>query len=332
MKIPVLITGVAGFIGFHLAQYLFKTQEYDVIGLDNLNDYYDVQLKHDRLAILKNDPHFTFHQLCLSDRPGLAELFSQNKFKYVVNLAAQAGVRYSIENPHAYADSNLTGFVNLLEGCRHSGINHLVFASSSSVYGANQKIPFATTDDVNQPISLYAATKKANELMAYAYSHLYQIPATGLRFFTVYGAWGRPDMAYFKFVKAIQSNQPIDVYNFGNMQRDFTYIDDVVEGIYQVMLRPPAWQNSAPYKLYNLGHNQPVKLSYFIEVIEKALNKQAIKNYLPMQPGDVPITYADIDDLINEIGFRPQTSIEDGISKFVAWYQNYYSNPPSSIS
>lgn len=324
----ILITGVAGFIGYHLAKKLLGDGNNEVYGIDNLNNYYDVQLKQDRLAQIKHYRSFIFQKLELSDRDAISKLFQEHSFDCVVNLAAQAGVRYSIENPHTYVDSNLTGFVNLLEGCRHSGVNHLVFASSSSVYGANKKIPFAVTDDVNQPISLYAATKKANELMAYTYSHLYQISSTGLRFFTVYGPWGRPDMAYFKFVKAIKEDRTIDVYNFGNMQRDFTYIDDVVEGIYQVMLQPPDCQKGAPYKLYNIGNNQPVKLSYFIEVIEKTLGKQAIKNFLPMQPGDVPITYADVDNLIKDTGFAPSTSIEDGIDKFVGWYQDYYDKEP----
>lgn len=325
----VFITGVAGFIGYHLARRLLA-ENIHVYGIDNLNDYYDVNLKLDRLAQLKDRAGFTFQKLDLSDRPAISRLFETQHFDCVVNLAAQAGVRYSIERPHTYVDSNLTGFVNLLEGCRHSQINHLVFASSSSVYGANKKTPFSITDDVNQPISLYAATKKANELIAHSYSHLYQIPMTGLRFFTVYGAWGRPDMAYFKFVKAIEEGKPIDVYNFGNMQRDFTYIDDVIEGIVRVMKKPPVpVQNedetfSAPYKLYNIGNNKPVTLGRFIEVIEQTLGKVAHKNFLPMQAGDVPTTYADVDALMQDVGFKPCTSIEEGISKFVAWYRDYY--------
>ncbi|MBD2152295.1 NAD-dependent epimerase [Pseudanabaena sp. FACHB-1277] len=325
----ILITGVAGFIGYHLAKRLLADNHL-VYGIDNLNEYYDVRLKNDRLTQLKEHPSFIFQRLDLSERSPMSDLFSNNKFDVVINLAAQAGVRYSIENPHTYVDSNLTGFVNLLEGCRHGKVKHLVFASSSSVYGANKKIPFAVTDDVNQPISLYAATKKANELIAHTYSHLYQIPTTGLRFFTVYGPWGRPDMAYFKFVKAIEDGKPIDVYNFGEMQRDFTYIDDVIEGVVRVIQKPPIpKQNeneliSAPYKLYNIGNNQPVTLKKFIEVIEKNLGKIAQKNFLPMQPGDVPTTYADVDDLIKDVGFKPCTSIEDGIAKFVAWYLDYY--------
>ena len=325
----ILVTGIAGFIGYHLSKRLLA-ENIQVYGIDNLNDYYDVQLKQDRLTQLKDHAGFTFQKLDLSDRPAMSQLFETQKFDCVVNLAAQAGVRYSIENPHTYVDSNLTGFVNLLEGCRHSQVKHLVFASSSSVYGANKKIPFSTTDDVNQPISLYAATKKANELIAHSYSHLYQIPMTGLRFFTVYGAWGRPDMAYFKFVKAIEQGKPIDVYNFGDMQRDFTYIEDVIEGIVRVMQKPPVpVQNddqtfSTPYKLYNIGNNQPVTLGRFIEVIEQALGKVAQKNFLPMQPGDVPTTYADVDALMQDVGFKPSTSIEEGISRFVAWYRDYY--------
>jgi UDP-glucuronate 4-epimerase len=325
----IFVTGAAGFVGYHLAKRLLA-EDIQVYGIDNLNDYYDVQLKQDRLTQLKDHAGFTFQKLDLSDRPAMSQLFETENFDCVVNLAAQAGVRYSIEKPHTYVDSNLTGFVNLLEGCRHSQVKHLIFASSSSVYGANKKIPFSITDDVNQPISLYAATKKANELIAHSYSHLYQIPMTGLRFFTVYGTWGRPDMAYFKFVKAIEEGKPIDVYNFGNMQRDFTYIDDVVEGIVRVMQKPPVpIQNedetfSAPYKLYNIGNNQPVTLGRFIEVIEQALGKVAQKNFLPMQPGDVPTTYADVDALIQDVGFKPCTSIEEGIGKFVEWYRAYY--------
>jgi UDP-glucuronate 4-epimerase len=325
----VLVTGVAGFVGYHLAQRLLS-QGIQVYGIDNLNDYYDVKLKKDRLAQLNPQAGFQFQFLDLSDRPSLNQLFQDHTFDCVVNLAAQAGVRYSIQNPHAYADSNLTGFVNLLEGCRHSQVRHLVFASSSSVYGANPKIPFSTSDNVDHPISLYAATKKANELMAYTYSHLYRLPMTGLRFFTVYGPWGRPDMAYFKFVKAIEAGQPIDVYNHGDMQRDFTYIDDIVEGVVRVMDKPPSSERSdlvhqAPYKLYNIGNNQPVALKTFIEVIEAALGKKAQKNYLPMQPGDVPITYADVDEMMQDVGFKPSTPIEIGIDRFVKWYRQYYS-------
>jgi UDP-glucuronate 4-epimerase len=322
----VLVTGVAGFVGYHLAQRLLA-QGIEVYGIDNLNEYYDVNLKKARLAQLTPQSGFRFQFLDLSDRSSLTQLFQDQSFDAVINLAAQAGVRYSIDNPHAYVDSNLTGFVNLLEGCRHSHVRHLVFASSSSVYGVNPKIPFSTTDNVDHPISLYAATKKANELMAYTYSHLYRIPMTGLRFFTVYGPWGRPDMAYFKFVKAIESGNPIEVYNHGEMQRDFTYIDDIVEGIIRVMHRPPSSESDAlvaPYKLYNIGNNQPVTLKRFIEVIEQATGKAAQKNYLPMQPGDVPVTYADVEDLMRDVGFKPSTSIEVGISKFVEWYREYY--------
>jgi UDP-glucuronate 4-epimerase len=325
----VLVTGVAGFIGYHLAQRLLA-DGVQVYGIDNLNEYYDVNLKKARLEQLTPQPGFTFEYLDLSDRQAVAELFAAQQFDYVVNLAAQAGVRYSLQNPLAYADSNLTGFVNLLEGCRHSAVKHLVFASSSSVYGVNPKTPFSTTDNVDHPISLYAATKKANELMAHTYSHLFQLPTTGLRFFTVYGEWGRPDMAYFKFVKAIESGEAIDVYNYGDMQRDFTYIDDVIEGVVRVMHKPPLpgqdALTKAPYKLYNIGNNQPVTLKRFIEVVEQALGKAAQKNFLPMQPGDVPITYADVDDLMRDVGFKPSTLIEAGIDRFVRWYREYYSS------
>ena len=320
----VLVTGVAGFIGYHLAQRLLAEGD-QVYGIDNLNDYYDVSLKKARLAQLQPQPGFSFQYLDLSDRAGMTSLFETNPIDCVVNLAAQAGVRYSLVNPHAYTDSNLAGFINLLEGCRHHHVQHLVYASSSSVYGANRKVPFATSDNVDHPISLYAATKKANELMAYTYSHLYQIPTTGLRFFTVYGPLGRPDMAYFKFVKAIKAGQPIDVYNHGDMQRDFTYIDDVIEGVVRVMRRAPvSVEANAPYKLYNIGNNRPVSLARFIEVVETAVGQTAQKNFLPMQPGDVPITYADVDDLIRDVGFKPTTPIETGMARFVEWYEAYY--------
>lgn len=324
----VLVTGVAGFIGYHLAERLLANG-FAVYGIDNLNEYYDVNLKKARLARLTDKPGFTFQYLDLSNRSEIANLFQQQQFDYVINLAAQAGVRYSLSNPWAYVDSNVTGFVNLLEGCRQSQIQHLVFASSSSVYGINPKVPFSTSDNVDHPISLYAATKKANELMAHTYSHLYGLPTTGLRFFTVYGAWGRPDMAYFKFVQAVESGQAIDVYNHGEMQRDFTYIDDVIEGVVRVMQNPPHSGNSnvasqAPYKLYNIGNHQPVSLLRFIEVIEQTLGKTAQKNFLPMQPGDVPTTYADVADLMRDVGFQPSTPIETGIARFVEWYRSYY--------
>ncbi|MFS0516949.1 NAD-dependent epimerase [Nostoc sp. UIC 10607] len=327
----ILITGVAGFIGFHLAQRLL-TEGIQVYGIDNFNNYYDVSLKKARLNQLYPETGFTFQFLDLSDRLSTAELFQDYTFDCVVHLAAQAGVRYSLHNPYAYVDSNLSGFVNILEGCRHSQVSHLVFASSSSVYGTNTKVPFATSDNVDHPISLYAATKKSNELMAHVYSHLYNLPTTGLRFFTVYGPWGRPDMAYFKFVQAIANNQPIDVYNFGKMQRDFTYIDDVIEGLVRVMHNPPQANNQnssitkAPYKLYNIGNNSPVELMTFIEIIEKLLGKQAKKNLLPMQPGDVLSTYADVDELIQDVDFQPVTQIEQGIERFVQWYRDYYDN------
>ena len=323
----ILVTGAAGFIGYHLAQRLLS-QGQQVYGIDNLNDYYDVNLKKARLAQLQSHSEFTFQQLDLSDRANISQFFQNQKIDRVVHLAAQAGVRYSLDNPHAYADSNLMGFLNILEGCRHSKIEHLVFASSSSVYGNNTKVPFAVSDNVDHPISLYAATKKANELMAHSYSHLYNLPITGLRFFTVYGPWGRPDMAYFKFVKAIAENKPIDVYNFGKMQRDFTYIDDVIEGIVRVIEKPPQsdseTSSAVPYKIYNIGNNSPVELLTFIEVVEAAMGKTAVKNLFPMQPGDVPSTYADVDDLMADVGFKPSTPIEEGIRQFVEWYRDYY--------
>ena len=320
----ILITGAAGFIGYHLSQRLLAAGN-KVRGIDNLNNYYDVNLKQARLQQLLPHSNFQFSCLDISDRIAIDRLFKENKFDCVVNLAAQAGVRYSLENPHAYVDSNLVGFTNILEGCRHSQIKHLVFASSSSVYGANQKIPFAVSDNVDSPVSLYAATKKANELMAHSYSHLYQIPMTGLRFFTVYGTWGRPDMAYFKFVKAIANDEPIDVYNYGKMKRDFTYIDDIVEGIVRVIAKAPiSTSNRPPYKIYNIGNNKPVELGEFIATIERIMGKKARKNLLPMQPGDVVATYADIDDLIKDVGFKPTTSIAVGLEKFIAWYEEFY--------
>jgi len=331
----VLVTGAAGFIGFHLAKRLLAQQN-EVIGLDNVNDYYEVSLKEARLAQLQGQRGFRFYKMDLVDREGLPRLFKEHKPEIVVNLAAQAGVRYAQKNPYAYVDSNLVGFMNILECCRHGGVKHLVFASSSSVYGANTKMPFSVHDNVDHPISLYAATKKANELMAHTYSHLYHLPATGLRFFTVYGPWGRPDMALFLFTKAILHGRPIDVFNFGKMQRDFTYIDDIVEGVVRVMGKTPVpnpgWSGKAPdpgsslapYKLYNIGNNQPVELMRFIEVLEQQLGRKAEKNMLPLQPGDVPATWADVDDLVRDVGFKPSTLIEEGLERFVAWYRSYY--------
>ena len=337
----VLITGAAGFIGFHLAERLLDNGCH-VTGVDNLNPYYDVRLKEARLAKLTPFEKFEFHKIDLSDKKGLEKIFGNTSFDVVVNLAAQAGVRYSLTNPNAYVDSNIAGFVNILECCRHSHahgvIKHLVFASSSSVYGANTKMPFSVHDNVDHPVSLYAASKKSNELMAHTYSHLFQLPCTGLRFFTVYGPWGRPDMALFLFTKAILAGKPIKVFNHGKMKRDFTYIDDIVEGVIRVMGRLPEpntkWSGDAPdpatsyapYKLYNIGNNNPVKLMEFIAVIEKALGKKAKKEFLDLQPGDVPATYADIDDLIKDVGFKPETPIETGIERFIAWYKDYYSH------
>ncbi|PYE39252.1 NAD-dependent epimerase [Psychrobacter fozii] len=334
----ILVTGAAGFIGFHLIKALLKIESTDqnhfIVGIDNINDYYDVNLKAERLKILSDlsEPeNFTFIKLDLADREAISRLFSTYQFDTVINLGAQAGVRYSIENPHAYVDSNVVGFVNILEGCRHHAIKHLIYASSSSVYGMNIKQPFTTSDCVDFPISLYAATKKSNELMAHSYSHLYNIPTTGLRFFTVYGPYGRPDMAYFSFTKRILAGDPIDVFNNGDMQRDFTYINDIVKGVIRIIDKVPAPQHStitttsAPYKIYNIGNNQPVTLRRFITAIESACGKKAQENLLPMQAGDVPITYADIDDLVDDIDFKPETSIEDGIEKFVTWYKQYYS-------
>jgi UDP-glucuronate 4-epimerase len=331
----VLVTGAAGFIGFHLARRLLK-DGYQVVGLDNMNPYYEVALKEARLETLKNESNFTFFQLDLSDRKQLEDLFGRLGFDVVVNLAAQAGVRYSIENPYAYVDSNLVGFVNLLECCRYNQVKHLVFASSSSVYGANTKMPFSVHHNVDHPVSLYAATKKANELMAHTYSHLYRLPCTGLRFFTVYGPWGRPDMALFLFTRAILEDQPIKVFNHGKMQRDFTYIDDIIEGVVRVMGRlpeaNPKWSGDAPdpgtspapYKVYNIGNNNPVELIKFIEVIETTLGKKANMEFMDLQPGDVVATYADVDDLIEDVGFKPETPIETGIGRFIEWYKSFY--------
>jgi len=331
----ILVTGAAGFIGFHLSRRLLQRGD-QIVGLDNLNDYYDVNLKLSRLKQIAMNPDFKPVRIDLADREAMKRLFDEEKFDVVVNLAAQAGVRYSLINPHSYVDTNLTGFCNILEGCRHTGVKHLVFASSSSVYGANTKMPFSVHDNVDHPVSLYAATKKANELMAHTYASLFKIPCTGLRFFTVYGPWGRPDMAYFLFTKAIIEGRPINVFNYGKMQRDFTYIDDIVEGVVRVMDRVaapnPGWSGNepdsatsyAPYKLYNIGNNNPIGLMQFIEVLETCLNKKAEKNLLPIQAGDVSATYADVDDLINDVGFKPSTSIEHGISRFVEWYKEYY--------
>lgn len=331
----VLVTGAAGFIGFHLCRRLLARGD-SVVGLDNLNEYYDVHLKINRLRQIARESNFKPVRMDLADREGMARLFKEERFDIVVNLAAQAGVRYSLANPYAYIDSNISGFLNVLEGCRHNGVKHLVAASSSSVYGANTKMPFSVHHNVDHPVSLYAATKKANELMAHTYSSLYRIPCTGLRFFTVYGPWGRPDMAYFIFTKAILEGRPIDVFNYGKMQRDFTYIDDIIEGVVRVIDRipeaNPRWSGDepdpassfAPYRLYNIGNNNPVELMRFIEVLEGCLGRKAVKNLLPIQPGDVQATCADVDDLTRDIGFRPSTPIEEGIRKFVEWYREYY--------
>lgn len=349
----VLITGTAGFIGFHLSNSLIE-RGYDVVGLDIINDYYDVNLKYGRLKeagiqkdrveynkILKSSKHdnYKFIKLKLEDQDNINELFKREKFDFVVNLAAQAGVRYSLENPHAYINSNIIGYTNILEACRHNSIQHLVYASSSSVYGLNTKMPFSTSDNVDHPISLYAASKKSNELMAHTYSYLFDLPTTGLRFFTVYGPWGRPDMALFLFTKAILENKPIDVFNHGNMQRDFTYIDDIVEGIVKVLENKPKKKEAidnlsadrqdpsvskAPYKIYNIGNSSPVKLNGFIEAIEKALNKEADRNLMPIQPGDVERTWADVTDLKDDLGYKPATDITYGVSEFIKWYKSFY--------
>ncbi|MDO6617619.1 NAD-dependent epimerase [Shewanella sp. 6_MG-2023] len=332
-----LITGAAGFIGFHVAKRLCE-DGHQVHGIDNLNDYYDVNLKLARLERLKKFGTFTFVKLDLADREGIAELFSTENFDRVIHLAAQAGVRYSIENPMAYIDSNLVGMATILEGCRHNKVEHLVYASSSSVYGMNEKMPFSTEDAVDHPVSLYAATKKANELMAHSYSHLYDLPTTGLRFFTVYGPWGRPDMAPFLFTDAILNDREIKVFNHGKMKRDFTYIDDIVEGIMRIQdvvpQRNPEDDNrspsssKAPYKVFNIGNNEPIPLMQFIEAIEKAASKEAKKNFMPMQPGDVPATFADIGSLQNEVGFKPNTDIEYGMQQFVDWFKLFYKLDP----
>ena len=330
----VLVTGAAGFIGFHLTLALLERGD-EVVGVDNLNDYYDPQLKQDRLDVIESHARssaFTFLKKDIADRDAMSALFADNSFDVVVNLAAQAGVRYSLENPNAYVDSNLVGFVNILEGCRYSKVGHLVYASSSSVYGMNVKQPFSIEDRVDHPISLYAATKKSNELMAHTYSHLFNIPTTGLRFFTVYGPYGRPDMAYYKFTKAIMNGDRIDVYNGGDMKRDFTFIDDITKGVVRVIDRVPKAELNplsavkAPYKLYNIGNNNPVSLRSFIKVIEKKCNRKALKTQLPMQLGDVPVTFADVDDFIADVGFKPTTSISDGLGKFVDWYCERHSS------
>lgn len=324
----ILITGAAGFIGFHLSKKLLANGE-NIIGVDNLNNYYDVSLKQARLEQLFNSSNFQFFELDIANRDKIAELFASSKPSLVINLAAQAGVRHSLTHPHTYIDSNLVGFTNILEGCRHAEVEHLVYASSSSVYGANTKIPFTVSDRVDCPVSLYAATKRANELMAYTYSHLYGIPTTGLRFFTVYGPWGRPDMAYFSFTRSILNRKPIKIFNYGNMRRDFTYIDDIIEGIILVINKKP--QNisngnnkSLPYKIYNIGNNQPVNLIDFIEILEEQIGITATKELLPLQAGEVEETYADIDDLIQDTGFKPNTSIDVGLKYFVDWYRSYY--------
>jgi len=333
----ILVTGAAGFIGFHLARRLLDRGDH-VIGLDNLNPYYDVSLKEARLAQLRVLPGFVFERVDLADSAGVSRVFAEHAPEGVANLAAQAGVRYSLEHPHTYIDSNITGFLNILEGCRHHPVSHLVFASSSSVYGANQKMPFSVHDHVDHPVSLYAASKRANELMAHSYSHLYGIPATGLRFFTVYGPWGRPDMALSIFTHAILTGQTIDVYNFGRMKRDFTYIDDIVEGIVRVLDRPPAsapapcgvnlepGRSSSPYRIYNIGNHRPVELGHFIQVLEKALGRTAKKRMLPLQPGDVPESFADVEDLMRDTGFSPSTPIEVGIPRFIDWHLAFYGN------
>ncbi|WP_148359321.1 NAD-dependent epimerase [Peribacillus simplex] len=317
-----LVTGAAGFIGMHLSKRLLENG-CKVIGYDNLNDYYDVNLKMARLDILNEYEKFVFHKADLVDKNYLEKVFKDNKINIVINLAAQAGVRYSIENPDAYIQSNIVGYLNILEMCRHHKVEHLLYASSSSVYGANKKIPFSTEDRVDNPVSLYAATKKSNELMAHTYSHLYKIPTTGLRFFTVYGPYGRPDMAYYSFTKAIMSDTPIKVFNNGDMYRDFTYIDDIIDGVIRLIENSPVLGNKElPYKIYNIGNNKPEKLLDFIQAIEMAVGKEAIKEYYPMQPGDVYQTYADVHDLIQDVGFKPETSIQDGINNFMMWYRD----------
>lgn len=331
-----LITGTAGFIGNRLAERLLDRGE-EVIGIDNLNDYYDVSLKEARLAKIKNHPGFTEERISIEDRPAMEALFAKHKPNKVMNLAAQAGVRYSLKNPHSYVESNVVGFMNILEGCRYNDVEHLVYASSSSVYGANTNMPFSVHNNVDHPLSMYAATKKTNELMAHTYSHLYTLPTTGLRFFTVYGPWGRPDMALFLFTKKILAGEPIDVFNYGKHRRDFTYIDDIVEGIIRTLdniAQPnPDWSGdnpdpataSGPYRLYNIGNNAPVELMHYIKVLEDCLGKKAEMNMLPLQPGDVPDTFADVEDLVTDVGYKPDTSVETGVENFVRWYRGFYS-------
>ncbi|MCB1937577.1 MAG: NAD-dependent epimerase [Rhodocyclaceae bacterium] len=332
----VLVTGAAGFIGMHTSERLLARGD-EVVGLDNLNDYYDPQLKRDRLARIEPHPNFRFVKMDVADRAGMEALFAAEKFDRVIHLAAQAGVRYSLENPHAYIDSNVVGFMNILEGCRHNKVAHLAYASSSSVYGGNTKMPFSEHDSVDHPISMYAATKKANELMAHTYSHLFGLPTTGLRFFTVYGPWGRPDMALFLFTKAILDGKPINVFNHGKMQRDFTYVDDIVEGVIRVVdhtaepdagfnsSQPDPGRSAAPFRVFNIGNNNPVMLMDFIAAIEKSLGREAEKNFMPLQDGDVPETYANTDELNAWTGFVPATSVTDGVGRFVDWYRSYYS-------
>ncbi|MBS0261552.1 MAG: NAD-dependent epimerase [Planctomycetes bacterium] len=334
----ILVTGAAGFIGFHVCRRLLDRGD-TVVGLDNINDYYDVRIKHARLERLQSSSRFTFRRCELADRAEVDRGFAEHSPERVIHLAAQAGVRYSLTNPRVYVDSNVTGFVNVLEACRHQAVQHLVFASSSSVYGANTKLPFSVHDNVDHPLSLYAATKKANELMAHTYAHLFRLPCTGLRFFTVYGPWGRPDMALFVFTRAILEGRAIDVFNYGQMKRDFTYVDDIVEGVVRIVDRvptpDPAWSGDhpdpacsrAPYRLYNIGNNNPVELMYLIDTLERSLGKTAPRNLLPMQPGEVPSTYADVEDLERDVGFRPATPIEVGIQRFVDWYREFYQVP-----
>jgi UDP-glucuronate 4-epimerase len=335
LALKIFITGVAGFIGYHVAQRLLATGQ-SIIGMDNLNDYYDVKLKADRLLRLQAHAQFTFYEMDLSHDDALADMFRRHEITHVIHLAAQAGVRYSLENPRAYIDSNVLGFMNILEVCRHQHVEHLIYASSSSVYGANVKLPFSVHDAVDHPVSLYAATKKSNELMAHTYSHLFQIPTTGLRFFTVYGPWGRPDMAYYSFTQRIYAGEKIQVYNHGEMSRDFTYIDDIVEGVVRLLPKPPQPQldwdrvnpdpgsSFAPYRIYNIGNHQPVNLMTFIHTLEKHIGKQAIIEFMPMQPGDVEATFADIEALTEAVGFQPTTSLDEGLKQFVAWYRDYH--------